>query len=334
MATVSCHHALTSLDGAVRQGLQAADLLKAVGINPALAALPSARVNDEQMTALVQHIWARLDDEFMGFTATPCKRGSFAFMLHAIRRSYSLREALTMGMRFYQLSTEAIQTTLIEENEQATITIRLRDPELDDKSFYQEFWMVIWHRMASWLCGVSIPLIETRFVQAKPGHALELMTMFPSPHRFNASTNALVFPAEYLNCSLIRNRSEVDAFLVNSPYNLITIPGRDRSLRSRVGQLIKAASPGILRIPHLHTVAEQLHLSQQTLHRRLKEEGTSYQRIKNDLRRDEALRLLTQERRPVYEVAERVGFLDARSFTRAFKDWTGMTPIDYCRFLD
>jgi AraC-like DNA-binding protein len=334
MATVSCHHALASLDGAIRQGFSGPKLLKAAGINPALLELPQARINDDQMTSLVQHIWATLGDEFMGFTVTPCKRGSFAFMLHTVCRCYSLREALITGLRFYQLCTEDIETTLTEENERATINISFRHPVKDEKSFYQEFWMVIWHRLASWLCGISIPLIETRFAQPKPMHAIELMTMFPSAHYFNAGDNALVFPAEYLNCSLIRNRSEVNDFLIRSPYNLLTIPGHDRSLRSKVEQLLRDAESLKYGFPRISVVADRLYMTQQTLHRRLKVEGSSFQRIKDGIRRDAALALLTQEGRPVFEVAEQVGFSDARSFTRAFKHWTGMSPREYRRFMD
>jgi len=334
MATVSCHHALASLDGAIRQGFSGPKLLKVAGINPAVLELPQSRINDAQMTALVQRIWATLDDEFMGFTANPCKRGSFAFMLHAVRRCYSLREALVTGLRFYQLCTDDIETTLTEEDERATITIRFRQPELDEKNFYQEFWMVIWHRLASWLCGVSIPLMETKFTQPKPMHAMELMTMFPSAHQFNAAANALVFPAEYLNCSLIRNRAEVNDFLIRSPYNLLTIPGHDRSLRSKVEQLLRDTKRLENGFPRIGEVADRLCMTQQTLHRRLKAEGSSFQSVKEGIRRDTALALLTKEGRPVFEVAEKVGFADARSFTRAFKQWTGMSPREYRRFIE
>ena len=76
MTTISAHHAIGSLAGAARQGHCPDELLKKAGINPRLAALPSARVNDNQMTLLVQLISKLLGDEFMGFTETPCKPGA------------------------------------------------------------------------------------------------------------------------------------------------------------------------------------------------------------------------------------------------------------------
>ena len=85
--------------------------------------------------------------------------------------------------------------------------------------------------------------------------------------------------------------------------------------------------------PRIAELAGQLHMTQQTLHRRLKAEGSSYQRVKDSIRRDDALMLLTKEKRSVFEVAEALGFSDTRSFSRAFKQWTGMTPREYRRFL-
>jgi AraC-like DNA-binding protein len=308
-------------------------LLQAAGINPKLAALSHTRVHDNQMTLLVQQIWKLLGDEFMGFTETPCKQGSFSFMLHSIRRCENLREALTTGMRFYNLITEDIHTELGIDGANASIVIKFRKPELDGQHFYQDFWMVIWHRTASWLCGVPIPLIETAFAQPRPAHAAELNIMFPSTHHFDATENRLTFSAEHLTAPLIRDKRQVKEFLKSSPRNLLTIPGNDRSLRQRVASLAANSSSGNLKFPSLAQIARELNMSQQTLHRRLQGEATSYQKIKDNVRRDMALTKLMDERQPVGEVAEAVGYSDARSFTRAFKIWTGMTPREYRRYL-
>lgn len=332
MATISGHYVLNSLEGAQEQGHTATLLLQAAGINPQPGALPRARVHDNQMTLLVQRIWKLLGDEFMGFTETPCKPGTFSFMLHSIRRCENLHEALTTGMRFYNLVTEDIRTELAIDSPTASITITFRRPELDRNHFYQDFWMVIWHRTASWLCGIPIPLINTVFAQARPVHSAELKIMFPSSHDFDSTENRLTFSVEHLSAPLIRDKREVKEFLANSPRNLLTIPGYDLSLRQRVASLA-AAGNGKLKLPPLPQVARELNMSPQTLHRRLQDEETSYQQIKDNVRRDMALTRLMNDRQSVGQVAEAVGYSDARSFTRASKIWTGMTPREYRRYL-
>ena len=70
-------------------------------------------------------------------------------------------------------------------------------------------------------------------------------------------------------------------------------------------------------------------MSARTLRRRLEKEGTSYQRIKDNARRDAAITLLSRTRLPVAEIAVRVGFSDPSAFHRSFKKWTGLAPGEY-----
>lgn len=84
--------------------------------------------------------------------------------------------------------------------------------------------------------------------------------------------------------------------------------------------------------PDIDTTAKVLGYSRRTLTRRLREEATSFLQIKDQLRRSLAQQLLIVKRLPVEDVAERVGFADLTSFHRAFKKWTGTTPLAYRRF--
>lgn len=329
MATISFHHARAALRGAERKGYKRANLLQAAGINPTLGENPQARINENQMTHLVQSLWRLLGDEFMGFTERPCKQGVFAFMLHTIRNSDTLGDALITGMRFYNLITDDIRTTLMEEQDQAVIQVDFSRPDLDPDGFYLEFWLIIWHRMASWLCGTQIRLLSMNRSTSAPRHALELSYMFPAPHNFESAQDDIRFSADYLELPLIRSKSDINEFLIRSPYDLLTIPGQDHSLRNRIITLVKNPDSDGLIFPPLSEVTDALRLSQRTMHRKLKREATSYQKIKDEIRRDTALNLLTKKRLPVQKVAEILGFSEARSFTRAFKRWTGLSPREY-----
>lgn len=335
MATVASHHIQAALYGLTRHRRNSIPLLTKAGIPPQILQLEHARTDEQQMTALVQTIWDELGDEFMGFTATPCKRGSFAFMTQAAWRCDTLREALHVGMQFYQLMTDDIHTELVEDASSAHILIHFQQPELDPDHFFLEFWLVIWHRLASWLIGSKISLQETQLIHQSPRHANELHIMFPGSLQFGCPTNKLTFSADYLQRPLVRSRKELEQFLEHAPADLLTIPGDDNSLQRIISQRLENSlhTSARLEFPPLHTLAQQLHLSPQTLHRRLKQEGTSYQKIKDNVRREIALQKLVKESRTVNEVAELVGFSEARSFTRAFRQWTGMSPREYCKLV-
>jgi len=81
--------------------------------------------------------------------------------------------------------------------------------------------------------------------------------------------------------------------------------------------------------PTVEQVGAELGLSARSLHRQLAAEGTSYQRVLDGLRCDEAIRQAVEEQRPFKAIAAAVGFADPRAFRRAFKRWTGTTPQQF-----
>ena len=70
-------------------------------------------------------------------------------------------------------------------------------------------------------------------------------------------------------------------------------------------------------------------MSYQVVRRRLADEGTSYQQIKDSIRRDLALELLANPEIPIADIAERTGFTEPAAFSRAFKKWCGESPAQF-----
>lgn len=94
-----------------------------------------------------------------------------------------------------------------------------------------------------------------------------------------------------------------------------------REVERNIEQLLE--SPDGVRIER---VARALGLSRQTLYRRLKAEGTTFEELLDGVRRRIALRLIRKEGLSVKEAAYRLGFSDPAAFSRAFKRWTGSSP--------
>ncbi len=79
---------------------------------------------------------------------------------------------------------------------------------------------------------------------------------------------------------------------------------------------------------HQNEVSQRLGLSPASLRRRLAEAGTSFRAIKAEIQCEQARHLLRCGHGPA-DVAERLGFSDVRSFSRAFKAQTGATPAAF-----
>ncbi|MFT5110893.1 MAG: AraC-like DNA-binding protein [Parasphingorhabdus sp.] len=331
MATICLHHVNASMQGIRQRGFSEKLLLERAGINPTNLSFPEQRIHTDQVARLFALVQQQLDDEFMGFTPSPCRHGLFQLMCDLVRNCTTLGELLRQAVRFYSLVSPDITMSLESRQGRAIFTLVLHSPEYDPSYFLTEFLLVIWHRFPSWYIGESIQLIETRFSFAEPNHLSELQIMFPGKLNFSKSNNQLIFSAHYLDTPLVRSSFELDEYLSNAPADIMTIPGTPGTLDAQIERLVLQKNQHQLVFPAIETIARELGLSVQTLHRRLKQMGTHYQKIKDDLRRETAIRKLVKERFSVERVAEFVGYSESRSFTRAFKQWTGLSPRQYLK---
>jgi AraC-like DNA-binding protein len=70
-------------------------------------------------------------------------------------------------------------------------------------------------------------------------------------------------------------------------------------------------------------------MSVRNLQRSLQAEGTSYQQLLDQTRKELAVRHLQQPQSSIHDVAFLLGFSEPSAFHRAFKRWTGQTPREY-----
>ena len=93
-----------------------------------------------------------------------------------------------------------------------------------------------------------------------------------------------------------------------------------RSVEAHLEPLLAEGRIGV------ESVARALGYSRQTLYRRLKAEGVTFEEVLDGLRRRLALRFIREDGLSVKDAAYRLGFSDPAAFSRAFKRWTGASP--------
>jgi AraC-like DNA-binding protein len=328
--TIASHFARAALGGARRLGYDYSNLLQQLGISPEWLDEPRARIAPELFTRLIQGLWLALDDEYLGFGPAPNKTGTFAMMCHALIHCRTLDKALNRGLLFYSLFPEGPRLTLTFEGD--WVRLSLDDSQFcDPDHFLTESQLMVWHRLASWLIGQRIRLEQATFSYPKPEHCAEYDLLFPCPMEFSEvkSTtvqSSLLFHSRYLNMPLLQDERTLKHFLERSPADLLARPDDGDSLSSQLRRLLSRDSS---RWPDLEAVAAHLHISPQTLRRHLREEGSSFQELKDQLRRDIAIYHLGRADLSLQQIAEALGFSEPSAFHRAFKKWTGLTPGAY-----
>lgn len=324
--SVPYHYVKAALRGPIQMGLDVPLLLERSGILQDVLHEPMSRVTARQYAALVKNIWLETQDEYMGLGQEPSPLGSFAMMCHAVIHCPTLEKAFRRAYRFYGLFLKLPEIKLEVDDQYATISVdesKLNDPD----HFLIESILVIWHRFGSWLIGRRIHLLEASFRFSPPVNQAEYRRLFACDIHFNGNYTGIRFPVKFLQERLIQNETTLRNFLKDSPADLLARPDDGNSLVAQIRGII--GEDLSKELPNFEDVANALHTSPQTLRRRLKEEGLTYQELKDQMRRDTALYYLERGDLSIQEVAEKLGFSESSTFHRAFKKWTGITPGAY-----
>ena len=190
-------------------------------------------------------------------------------------------------------------------------------PELSESAFAQ-----LWCSTRPFGEQSSAP--EVHFTHADPGYRDEYERIFRTRVVFGAKWNAYRFDASWTDTKVRALPGYVGDLINDRASALLKELDAEATVRGRVEALLEPLLPeGHAR---MSDVAAQLRVSRQTLFRKLRAEGVTFEQVLDDLRRREALRLLAEENASIAEIAYRLGFSEPAAVSRAFKRWTGMSP--------
>ncbi len=172
--------------------------------------------------------------------------------------------------------------------------------------------------------GVSQIAKAVHVTHSAPAYRAEVERVYGAPVTFDAGWNAVLLDEKWLSHKISVQPRYVFGVLSEHADALLKALANSKSARGRVESLL---------MPILHkgeasmdAVAEKMGLSRQTLFRQLKAEGTTFEKVLDDLRHRLALEYLRGKKVSVNETAYLVGFSEPAAFSRAFKRWTGVNP--------
>jgi AraC-like DNA-binding protein len=315
-----------------RRGLDPGPFLVRSGIPPGLLRSDSARVTPESFGKLWLGIAAALDDEFFGLDARRMKVGSFTTLCLLCLGAGDLREVLRRMCRCFKVLLDDTRVSLQFDRAGAALVLASRPMNKagvgnEVTVFAHETVLVMAHGLMCWLAGRRVPVRSAQFAYARPAWWPEYHAVFCADLRFGAADTRLRIGARWLEAAVVQDRASARAFLRGAPANFILKYRGEQSLAARVRRRLRGLPPESW--PTQEALARELRLGASTLHRKLEREGASFRAIKETLRRDLAIRHLTESAMSVTEVAAAVGFAEPSAFRRAFRQWTGLPPGAY-----
>ncbi|MDE4176445.1 AraC family transcriptional regulator ligand-binding domain-containing protein [Phaeobacter sp. PT47_59] len=306
-------------------GDQLQGFLEQIGLNT--AAQPRGRVTHDQIVRLYQLVVSGTGDEMTGLWSRPVRTGALKLLCSSVRGASSLSAALYRFTSFWNLVLDDCQLSLDAGEDSLKIVLRPQGVGLQYR-FGHVLLLKLAHGIASWLAGRELPLREVSFVFDRPEFAEDYPILFPAPVRFSQSVSSLTFESRLEGLPVARSEAEMQEFLIRAPRDWIFTSSREHAVMLRVRELLLSSERLGCK---LEDAAQALNLTPRTLIRRLDAENTSFQDIKDGLRRDIAIRDLSEADKSIEAISQDVGFASAANFHRAFKRWTGATPGAYRR---
>ncbi|MDI1447050.1 AraC family transcriptional regulator [Polyangium sp. 6x1] len=174
--------------------------------------------------------------------------------------------------------------------------------------------------------GVDIKATRVSFPHAAPADPAPHVALFGTTDlRFEAPFVELVLPASVLD---LRHQSAdpgLAAYLRRQADALVEQVAREDDIVEAVRQSLREALDGAAEAS-LGSAARRLGVTSRTLQRHLAEAGVRFSALLEGVRYEMAVALLDRSGKSLDEIAEQVGFSDARSLRRALKRHSGRTP--------
>jgi len=328
-ATVSAGYAKELMDFAVSKGAPQRQLAEMSQIRLEDLQDPDNRLSLASYVALMKASIQLCNDSSLPLhlgAATNFNKISVVGML--------CNSAPTMGEALMQLNRYGYLVAELDvpcTNER--FQLNRRDGELwledtrNDPNSFPELTEETWSRF---ICESARAFPDLPFAKAvhvthpEPEHSAEYDRVLKVPVFFNSDKNALLIEESCLSIKLHEPNSYIFGILSEHAEKLLKSLDNAKTVRGRVEGLL---------IPNLHKgdlgmepIAAKMGLSGQTLYRRLKVEGVSYEKLLDELRLKMALDYLSSKKVSVNETAYLVGFSHPSAFSRAFKRWTGSRP--------
>ena len=251
--------------------------------------------------------------------ATPA--GAFGIVEYVCRSAPTLGDALTQWVRYLNLLDDAVGVGLVREGERAYLRV-VRESEAPAPASHELCFALV-AKQAKQHAVTPFRITAVELVHA--GDPAAYRAWFDAPVTFGAEHTQLVLPATALASPLTSSDPALLQILTRAAEELRARAPAPATFVAQVARVLADS----LRSDEasIGQVAKRLGMTERSLQRRLKDEHTSFNAVREDVRKQLARRYL-DDKLAIAEISFLLGFSEPSAFFRAFKRWTGMTPLE------
>lgn len=256
----------------------------------------------------------------------PASISEYGLLGYAMMSSATLEQAVQIAVKYHRMAGAMFELTFDTDGDEAVLRIehQLASGKVAHYLVEDLFTGIV--GLISLLLGREHRPTRILLNYEPPEYADKHVACFGCPVQFCQRYCEYRFAVDELNESLAEADQNTARICEESCRKLLNQMEIEEDIISRICHLL-LSTPG--EFPKLDAVAQRLSLGARTLRRRLKELGTSYQKILDDVRRELAIEYLQTTNLTVPEIAELLGYSEVTNFRRAFMRWVELSPYQY-----
>ena len=302
-------------------------------IDPGVLDDPSGLVPYRSMVRLLETAAAELDCADFGMRLA--KSRSLSKIVSPIdlvmRNSRTLGDALQYCAANVHVYSDAMQLSIEPLPEQRCELLRFEIvlDRLPHQRQAVEHALTLMYRSILHICANAVHPKEVWFTHDPAVPLILYRSSFSAPVRFGQSINGLVFATQDLGAEMPNPDRQL--YELATSFIVSNFPKAQKALSAKVRDLISRdmqtpARRDLIDDCKQDRIAALLSIHPRTLQRRLREEGTSFESIKDSVRRDAALHYLRQRRLPLVYVAQALGYAEVSTLSRSCHRWFAASP--------
>ncbi|SHN30436.1 AraC-type DNA-binding protein [Duganella sacchari] len=315
------------------------DMLLTIGLDPQ-PIFARAGLEDESLRSphhriasdALSHLWNVITevsgDEAVSLAASENPRpATLDLLTYTMITAPTMEVALQRFIRYIRIISDAAIFSLEPDAQGAQwLRLTINGGELPVPRQRSEFVMITILNICRWIASKHINPLAIELAHVEPGSTQMHARVFGGPVRFGVARNGLLLAAEDLNAPLPASNAALSEMHERFAVEFLDKMDQAR-FAPRVREVIVRCLPD--GSPPRSVAAAALCISERTLQRRLEDEGTSYNDLLDETRRDLAREYLAKEQMALGQVAFLVGFADQSTFCRACQRWFGSSPKQF-----
>jgi len=305
-------------------GLSHEDIFRQVGMDPGILRDANSRYWQEMISRLWRTAVKETGDPNFGLkVARQIRPSSFHVVGHAMSCSATLGEAIHRFARYAKLISSSAIIGLVESDDRLKLTFAFDTGDMPVLPETMDTVIAGLVCFNNWIVGEDVPPLEVRLRRPRPADPDEYLHLLPCPVLFEQEEDSI----SYSQADMHRPMLSADEHLASTLDSMAVTQMAQLSERfaRKVRECLLQQLEQESEVSRKAT-AELMHMTERTLLRRLKEEGTTFQEVLDNLREELAYQYLQRPDCTVQSVSFMLGFSDASTFSRAFKRWTGRRP--------